>query len=68
MEFPPTLEDVSLWLAATAIILLATSELVSPHYRKANLLINSRKLRNVALAIGILFLVAVSLRIYLMVM
>jgi len=64
MQFPLSLWDISLWLAVTAIILLVTSELISPHYGKTNLLIKKKRLRNVALAISILFLITVVIRIY----
>lgn len=64
MEFPLSFWDLSLWLAITAIILLATSELVSPYYGQTGLLINKRRLRNAALTMGILFLFTVAIRIY----
>jgi hypothetical protein len=63
MSFPLTFWDISLWLAVTAIILLITSELISPYYGKTNLLINKRRLRNVALSVSTLFLITVAIRI-----
>jgi hypothetical protein len=64
MSFPLSFWDISLWLAVTAIILLITSELISPYYGKTNFLINKERLRNVALVMSILFLITVALRIY----
>jgi hypothetical protein len=64
MIFPLSFWDISLWLAVTAIILLITSELISPYYGKTNLLINKKRLRNVALIMSTLFLITVALRIY----
>jgi len=64
MQFPLTFNDISLWLAITAIILLITSELISPYYGKTNLLINKKRLKQTALAIGTLFLITVAIRIY----
>ena len=64
MQFPLSLWDVSLWLAVTSIILLATSELLSPHYGQTNLLINKKRLKQTALALAILFLITVAIRIY----
>jgi len=64
MDFPLSFWDISLWLAVTAIILLITSELISPYYGKTNLLINKKRLRNVALTISIMFLITVAIRIY----
>lgn len=63
MNFPLSFWDISLWLAVTAIILLITSELISPYYGKTNLLINKKRLKNVALAVSSLFLVTVAIRI-----
>jgi hypothetical protein len=63
MGFPLTFWDISLWLAVTAIILLITSELISPYYGKTNLLINKKRLRNVAIIVSTLFLITVAIRI-----
>lgn len=63
MRFPLSFWDISLWLAVTAIILLITSELISPYYGKTNLLINKKRLRNVALTVSTLFLITVAIRI-----
>lgn len=64
MDFPLSFGDISLWLAVAAIILLITSELISPYYGKRNLLINRKRLRNVALIMSILFLITVAIQIY----
>ena len=64
MQFPLSFWDLSLWLAVTAIILLTTTELISPNYGKTNLLIERKRLRNVALTVSILFLITVIIRIY----
>jgi len=64
MSFPLSFWDISLWLAVTAIILLMTLELVSPYYAKTNMLINKKRLRNVALTTSILFLITVAIRFY----
>lgn len=63
MNFPLSFWDISLLLAVTAIILLITSELVSPYYGKTNLIIKKKRLRNIALAFSILFLITVAIRI-----
>lgn len=64
MSFPLTLWDISLWLAVTAIILLATSEFISPHYGRTNLIVEKRRLRQTAIIIGILFMLTVIIRVY----
>jgi uncharacterized membrane protein len=63
MVFPLSFWDISLWLAIVGIILLITSELVSPYYGKTNLLIRRNRLRSVAIIISILFLITVAMRI-----
>ena len=64
MRFPLGFYDVSLWLAVTAIILLATSELISPHYSQTSLIIEKGRLRRAALILGLLFLATLAIRIY----
>ena len=63
MNFPLSFWDISLWLAVTAIVLLVTSELLSPYNGKVNILISKKKLKNAALAVSSLFLVTVAIRI-----
>jgi hypothetical protein len=58
--------NVSLWLAATSIILLVTAQLVSAYDGPSTLLIDSRKLRTAALTMGTLFLTAVAINIYML--
>jgi len=64
VQFPLSLWDISLWLAITSIILLATSELLSPYYGKTNIIIDRKRLRTAALTLGLLFLFTVLIRIY----
>lgn len=63
MQFPLNFWDISLWLAITAIILLTTSEIISPHYGPLNLIINRKRLRNAAIITSTLFLATVIIRI-----
>jgi hypothetical protein len=63
LNFPLSFWDLSLWLAITAIVLLITSEIFSPHYGKTNLLIRKKRLRNAAMLVSVLFLVTVAIRI-----
>ena len=65
MRFVLTASDISLWLAATAIILLITSELLysSPEY-SSRLRIEKKRLRLAALGCGLAFLVTVVMRIF----
>ena len=64
MQIPPlTFSDLSLLLVLGAVILLITAELESPYYGLTNLTINKKKLKNVALTMGLLFIVTVGIRI-----
>lgn len=63
MKFPLSFWDISLWLAATAIILLITAELIPPGNEQESL-INHRKLERVASIIGVLFLITVVLGMF----
>jgi len=63
MNFPLSIWDVSLLFAVTAIVLLITSELLSPYYGRVNLKINRKRLRNSALLFSSLFLATVAMRI-----
>jgi len=63
MDFPLSFSDISLWLAIMTIILLVTSELISPYYGRTHLLINKKRLRNTALTVSTLFLITVAIKI-----
>jgi hypothetical protein len=63
LGFTLSFMDVSLWLAVTAIVLLITSELISPYYGRTRLAVNRKRLRNAALIMSVLFLVTVAVRI-----
>jgi len=63
MDFPLYLSDISLLLAVESIVLLITSELISPYYGAVNLKISKKKLRNAAIGMSALFLVTVATRI-----
>jgi len=62
MAFPLGFWDIGLWIAVTAIILLATSELLAPYYGRTSLVIDRKRMRLAALALGIVFLIFVAIR------
>ncbi|MEM1540103.1 MAG: hypothetical protein QXJ07_01800 [Candidatus Bathyarchaeia archaeon] len=65
MNFPITMADISLWLAVMAIILLITSELVaSASEYSGDVIIEKKRLRLVALALGMGFMATVIVRIF----
>jgi hypothetical protein len=64
MNFPLSVSDISLWLAVMAIIVLITSELISSSMEYSrNIMIDKRRLRLVALALGIGFMITVVIRL-----
>lgn len=63
MNFPLDFWQISLLTAITAIILLITSEMLSPYYGKVNIPINKKRLKNVAIGFSIIFLATVTARI-----
>ena len=65
MNFPLSLSDISLWLAATSVILLITSELLIsiPEY-SGRVRIEKKTFRITALCCGIAFLITVIMRLF----
>lgn len=63
MGFPLGFWDISLLTAITAIILLITSEMLSPYYGKVNVPINKKRLKHVSIGFSIIFLATVVVRI-----
>lgn len=64
VQFPLSGVEITLWLGATAVILLITSEIISPWYGQLGLLIDKRKLRRAGFVFLILFLLVVFAQIY----
>ena len=66
MRLPLSLADMTLWLGITAILLLITSEFISPYYGRIGILIEKRKLRQIASTFSALFLLSALIQIYAM--
>ncbi len=64
MQFPLGFWDLSLWTAIVTIILLVTSELLSPYYGRTGIIINRHRLRIAAMILAFIFLGTVAYRIY----
>ena len=63
MNIPLTLTDLSLWLAAIAVILLITSELLTASQEySSRILIDKTRMRFIAFGCGLAFLVTIALR------
>lgn len=56
MMFPLSFWDFSVWIAAITIILLFTSELLSPYYGRTNICIDKKRLSKFSLMFGLIFL------------
>jgi len=62
MLLPPlTLQDISMLFAVSAILLLVTAELVPYVFGEKTLISEMKKLRNLALVLGVLFVVTVAI-------
>ena len=63
MSIPLNFDEITIWLALTSMILLVTSEVLSPYYDKIQVLINKKRLRNVAVAISLLFIASIIIKV-----
>ena len=62
MLLPPlTIQDLSILLAVSAVLLLVTAELVPYIFGEKTLVSDTKKLRNLALVLGVLFLVTLAI-------
>ncbi len=62
MLLPPlTVQDLSILLAVSAILLLVTAELIPFIFGEKTLISDMKKLRNIALVLGLLFVVTVAI-------
>ena len=64
MSFHLTFWDIGLWIAVIAIILLATSEILSPYHGQTSIVIEENRLKMVALFFAILFMLIVLIWVY----
>ncbi len=58
---PLTVQDLSILLAVSAILLLVTAELIPFVFGEKTLISDMKKLRNLALVLGLLFVVTVAI-------
>jgi hypothetical protein len=63
MTFPLSLSDMSILFGVLALLLLVTSTLLSSRRGKVRILINKKRLSQVATVVAILFLITVAIRI-----
>jgi len=65
--FPVGLGELSILFAVTALVLLITSEMLSPYHRRINILVSRKRMRNAAILFSVLFLTTVAIEIYLII-
>lgn len=63
MAFPLNFTDITIWLAAVALILIVASETLMQYSRAMGVQINRKRLRNIALAVSVLFLTTAAIRV-----
>jgi len=56
---PLTVQDLSILFATSAILLLVTAEIIPYVFGEKTLISDMKKLRNVALVLGLLFIVTI---------
>ncbi len=62
MLFPPiNVQDLSALLAVSAILLLVTAELLPYIFGEKTLVSDMKKLRNIAIVLGVLFLLTIGI-------
>jgi hypothetical protein len=62
MLLPPiTVQDLSILLAVSAILLLVTAELVPYIFGEKTLVSDMKKLRNISIVLGVLFLITIAI-------
>ena len=65
MMFPPlSLEDLSFLLAISAILLLVSAEIVPHLFGEKTLVSDIKRLRDLAIVTGVMFLVTVAITIF----
>jgi hypothetical protein len=64
MTFALDLIETSLFLAVIAIILLITSEIISPYYGKTGILIEKQRLRKISLITVFIFIITIIIQVY----
>jgi len=65
LQMPPlTVSNISLLFILGAIILIITAEFISQDYGPTNLIINRKRLRQAAFAMGIVFFMLLAITLY----
>lgn len=68
LSFPIDIQDLSMFLAVNALILLVTLEVLSSQSGKTNLPINRQRLKIAAEIVSILFLASIAMNIVIVVL
>jgi len=63
MAFNFSFWDLALWLAASSVVMLVASELLSPYFGRKTILIDAKKLRIVAIIFSLASIFTVGVRV-----
>jgi hypothetical protein len=63
MSFDFTFWDLALWFATSSLIMLVASELLAPYFGRKKILLDTNKLRMVAIAFSLAFIFTVGVRV-----
>ena len=66
MQFPLSLSEIWVWLAIVTILLLSTSEFLSPYYKGVGIVIEKKRLKLVASSICLLFISTFLVQLFIM--
>jgi hypothetical protein len=63
MTFDFSFWDLALWFATCSLTMLVASEVLAPYFGRKNVLIDTKKLRTVAIIFSLAFIFTVGIRI-----
>jgi len=67
MGFIFSLWDLGAWLGVSSFMMLVASEVISPDYSRINTLVDLHKMRRVAIALSVAFLLIAALNVVYMI-
>lgn len=63
MSFTPSIWDLGIWAVISAALILMTSEVILPYYGRTNIILKSRNMRYIGIALTIIFFIIAILRV-----
>ena len=65
MAFDVEIWDLAVWSGISSLILLITSEVISPYYGRNVILLNTKSVRNIGIGLGVFFVIIAIARLIL---